>query len=117
GKGWEVGGMVMGGRGQLAMSCELVLRFDYGSLVPWVTRLEDGALRAIAGPNMTVLRTPVELHGHNLKSVGTFVVSEGQTVPFVLTYGRSYRPLPDRIDPIAALNDTEAFLLDSSSAS
>jgi GH15 family glucan-1,4-alpha-glucosidase len=61
---------------------------------------------------MTVLRTPVELHGHNLKSVGTFVVSEGQTVPFVLTYGRSYRPLPDPIDPIAALTDTEAFWRD-----
>jgi hypothetical protein len=37
------------------MSCELALRFDYGSAVPWVTRLDDGALRAIAGPDMTVL--------------------------------------------------------------
>src|SRR5262249_38748621 len=61
---------------------------------------------------MTVRRTPVALDGHNLKSVGTFVVSEGQTVPFVLTYGHSYRPLPDPIDPIAALNDTEAFWRD-----
>ena len=112
GKASDVVRIVIGRRGQLAMSCELVVRFDYGSLVPWVTRLEDGTLRAIGGPNMTVLRTPVELDGHNLKSVGTFVVSEGQTVPFVLTYGHSYRPLPDPIDPIAALNDTEAFWRD-----
>jgi GH15 family glucan-1,4-alpha-glucosidase len=112
GKASDVVRIVIGRRGQLAMSCELVVRFDYGSLVPWVTRLDDGALCAIGGPNMTVLRTPIALDGHNLKSVGTFVVSAGQTVPFVLTYGHSYRPLPDPIDPIAALNDTEAFWRD-----
>ena len=50
------------------------LRFDYGSAVPWVTRLEDGALRAIAGPDMIVLRTPVELHGEDLTTVGEFTV-------------------------------------------
>jgi GH15 family glucan-1,4-alpha-glucosidase len=109
GKASDVVRIVKGRRGQLALSCELVLRFDYGSLVPWVTRLEDGTLRAIAGPNMTVLRTPIELHGDDLKSVGKFVVSEGQTVPFVLTYGRSYRAPPDPIDPTAALSDTEVF--------
>jgi GH15 family glucan-1,4-alpha-glucosidase len=109
GKASDVVRIVKGRRGQLAMSCELILRFDYGSLVPWVTRLPDGALRAIAGPNMTVLRTPVELHGEDLKTVGTFVVSEGQTVPFVLTYGRSYLAPPDPIDPLAALRDTEKF--------
>src|SRR5215472_17210665 len=109
GKASDVVRIVIGRRGQLAMSCELLLRFDYGSFVPWVTRLEDGAVRAIAGPNMTVLRTPIELHGANLKTVGTFVVSEGQTVPFVLTYGRSYLAPPDPIDPIAALTVTEVF--------
>ena len=109
GKASDVVRLIMGRRGRLAMHCELVLRFDYGSLVPWMTRLPDGALRAIAGPNMTVLRTSVELHGEDLKTVGTFVVSEGQTVPFVLTYGRSYHPPPDPIDPLAALRDTEEF--------
>ena len=51
--------IVIGRRGQLAMRCELVLRFDYGSIVPWVTRLEDGTLEAVAGPDMAVLRTPI----------------------------------------------------------
>lgn len=107
GKASDVVRIVVGKRGRLAMSCELLLRFDYGQLVPWVTRLDDGALRAVAGPNMTVLRTPIELHGDNLKTVGNFVVSEGETVPFVLSYGQSYRAVPDPIDPIAALSETE----------
>lgn len=102
--------LVRGQRGQVAMTCELVLRFNYGSSVPWITRLDDGALRAIAGPDMTVLRTPVELHGDDLKTEGKFLVSEGDTVPFVLSYGRSYLDAPAQpIDPIAALSETETF--------
>src|SRR5262249_7779874 len=91
--------IVIGRRGQLAMRSELVLRFDYGSMVPWVTRLSDGTLKAIAGPDMTLLRTPIELHGKDLKTVGDFTVSKGDTIPFVLTYGRSYSALPEPIDP------------------
>jgi GH15 family glucan-1,4-alpha-glucosidase len=82
--------LVKGVRGQVAMRVELVIRFDYGSLVPWVTRLSDGTLRAIAGPDMLVLRTPVKVHGENLKTVGEFTVSEGDIVPFVLAYGPSH---------------------------
>ena len=101
--------MVRGQRGRVAMTCELVLRFDYGSLVPWVTRLDNGGLRAVAGPDMTVLRTPVVLHGKDLKTVGKFIVTEGETVPFVLSYGRSYHAPPDPIDPHAALQETDDF--------
>lgn len=107
GKASDVVRIVRGKRGQLAMSCELILRFDYGQVVPWVTRLEENALRAVAGPNMTVLRTPVSLKGENFKAVGNFIVSEGDTVPFVLSYGRSYRAPPEPIDPLAALSRTE----------
>jgi GH15 family glucan-1,4-alpha-glucosidase len=109
GKASDLVRLVVGKSGQVEMSCELVLRFDYGQIVPWVTRLEDGALRAIAGPDMTVLRTPVELHGDDLKTVGTFLVSEGETVPFVLSYGRSYRAPPGRTNPTDALSVTESF--------
>ncbi len=52
---------VIGTRGKLAMRTELILRFGYGGIVPWVTRVESGALRAIAGPDMVVLRTPVHV--------------------------------------------------------
>ena len=59
----EIVRLVVGTRGQLAMHTELVLRFGYGAVIPWVTRLENGALRAIAGPDMVALRTPVHLEG------------------------------------------------------
>lgn len=104
--------LVKGVRGRVAMHVEFVVRLDYGSLVPWVTRLADGTLRAIAGPDMLVLRTPAPLRGENLKTVAEFTVEEGQTVPFVLSYGASYRDPPAPIDWQAALKDTISFWKD-----
>ena len=91
------------------MCAELVLRFGYGAIVPWVRKLGDGALRAIAGPDMVVLRTPVHLRGENMKTVGAFTVSEGDRVPFVLSYGPSHLPVPEAFAADAALQDTETF--------
>ena len=104
--------LVIGVRGTVAMNTELILRFGYGAIVPWVTRLEDGALRVIAGPDMMILRTPVHLHGQDLTTVGEFTVNKGDTIPFVLSYLRSHRPLQAPFDPIAALHDTEMFWRD-----
>ncbi len=77
--------IVEGVRGRVDMLMELVLRFDYGSIVPWV-RTIDGTLVAIAGPDAISLRTPVELEGRNLHTYAEFVVDEGDRVPFVLTW-------------------------------
>lgn len=112
GEASDVVRLVRGERGRVAFRTELVIRFDYGSLVPWVTRFEDGSLNAIAGPDMVVLRTPVELTPKELTHVGAFDVSAGQTIPFVLTYGPSHLPPPRGIDPLAALEDTETFWRD-----
>jgi GH15 family glucan-1,4-alpha-glucosidase len=101
--------MVAGRRGHVAMRNEFVLRFDYGSLVPWVTRMEDGGLMAVSGPDMVVLRTPVRLRGKNLTTIGDFKVSAGQTIPFVLTYSASHLSPPVPIDAQKALVDTETF--------
>jgi GH15 family glucan-1,4-alpha-glucosidase len=101
--------LVRGLRGQVAMRTEFILRFDYGSVVPWIERLEDGALCAIAGPEMAVLRTVVPLRGEEFATVGEFTVGAGEVVPFVLSYGPSQLPPPRRIDPMNALNETEAF--------
>ena len=109
GRNSDVVRLVVGKRGTVTMRTELIIRFDYGSVVPWVTRTEDGALRAIAGPDMLVLRTPVELRGENLTTQGEFTVATGQRVPFVLTYAASHLPLPDVVDPETALADTVAF--------
>jgi GH15 family glucan-1,4-alpha-glucosidase len=109
--------LVKGERGRMRVRMELILRFDSGLSVPWVTRLPDGALRAIAGPNMVVLRTPVEVRGKDLTTVAEFDVAAGDTIPFVLTHGLSHMPLPEVIDPHAALNDTVTFWTDWSARS
>ena len=101
--------IVIGERGRVPMCAELVLRFGYGAIVPWVRKLGDGTLRAIAGPDMVVLRTPVHLRGENLTTVGEFTVGEGDRVPFVLSYGPSHLPVPEAFAADAALNDTESF--------
>jgi GH15 family glucan-1,4-alpha-glucosidase len=101
--------LVIGRRGRVDFFTELVIRFDYGISVPWVSRLPDGALSAIAGPNFVVLRTPVPLRGADLRTLGEFSVAAGETVPFVLAHGASHRSPPKPIDAGLALAATEAF--------
>jgi GH15 family glucan-1,4-alpha-glucosidase len=101
--------MVVGRRGRVSMKMELIIRFDYGSVVPWVSRLSDGAVRAIAGPDMVVLRTDLPTHGEGLSTVADFTVAAGETASFVLTYGPSHQPAPHSVSPTAALADTEKF--------
>jgi GH15 family glucan-1,4-alpha-glucosidase len=101
--------LVVGERGRVTMHTELILRFGYGAIVPWVEKVEDQTWRAIAGPDMVVLRTPADLHGRNLTTVGEFSVAAGEMMPFVLTYGPSHRPLPPALDPNAALAATEKY--------
>jgi GH15 family glucan-1,4-alpha-glucosidase len=104
--------LVRGDRGRVAMRMELVLRFDYGRTVPWVNRLPDGTFRAIAGPDMVVMRTPVDLRGEDLKTVATFDVTAGTTIPLVLTHGPSHLAPPDSIDAEASLVATEKYWTD-----
>ncbi len=80
--------------------------WDYGSIVPWVTRLEERTLRAIAGPDMVLLRSAVDVRGEDLKTVGEFTVASGQTLPFTLTYAPSHLPAPEALVAAAALDDT-----------
>ncbi len=101
--------IVVGRRGRVPMRTDLVMRFDYGSIVPWVSRLDDGSLRAIAGPDMLVLRTDVSLHGEGLATVGEFVVGAEETAVFVLAYAPAHAAPPARIDPAVALVETETF--------
>ncbi|PYJ41795.1 MAG: glucoamylase, partial [Verrucomicrobia bacterium] len=71
--------MVEGVRGNVAMRMELIIRFDYGEIVPWV-RKRHGGLEAIAGPNGLILRTPVETRGLDLTTVTEFEVKKGDRV-------------------------------------
>ncbi|HUA91988.1 MAG TPA: glycoside hydrolase family 15 protein [Terracidiphilus sp.] len=98
--------IVEGVRGVLRMRMELVLRFDYGRTVPWVTAIDDG-VRAVAGPNVAILHASVPVHGENLKTVAEFEMRKGKCVWFTLTQGRSYLPEPKKISYRRALSDTE----------
>ena len=104
--------LIIGDRGRIAMNTEFVIRFGYGATVPWMTKLDDGTRRAIAGPDMVLLRTAVPLHGQNLKTVGKFNVRAGQTIPFSLTYVPSHLPIPAAENPLDQLRATERFWLD-----
>jgi hypothetical protein len=63
----------------MQMGTELVIRFDYGRTIPWVTHLPDGTWSAVAGPDMLLLHSTVRLRGENLKSIAVFEVGEGET--------------------------------------
>ena len=105
--------LVVGQHGRLDFRTDLVIRFDCGISVPWVNQLDDEkGLQAVAGPDMLVLRTPVPLHGDDLRTVGEFSVAAGETVPFVLSHGPSHRPRPNAMDPQLALAQTETFWRD-----
>jgi GH15 family glucan-1,4-alpha-glucosidase len=109
GRNSDIVRLVRGERGRVRLRTELVLRFDYGRTVPWVSRLGDGTYRAIAGPDMVVVHTPVPLHGKDLTTVAEFEVAAGDTVPFVLTHGSSHLAPPEPIDPMQSLDTTDAF--------
>ena len=100
--------IVEGRGGQVPMRMELIIRFDYGWVVPWVRRIENG-IRAIAGPDTLHCYTDVNLRGENFHTVADFVVSEGQSVSFDLVWSYTYGSVPQPADVKKSLMDTEAW--------
>jgi GH15 family glucan-1,4-alpha-glucosidase len=100
--------IVKGIRGSAPMRMELSIRFDYGASVPWVTHRGSG-IQAIAGPDLVVLRTRAPLTGEDLTTISEFTVTAGETVEFVLSYGRSHLHAPRAIDAIEAMEETQSF--------
>ena len=110
GKASDIVRLVRGVSGRVKLQMQLVMRFGFGTDIPWVKKTEDGSgLLAICGQDMTVLRTPIETRGEGLTTVADFEVGEGEAVPFVLTYGPSHLAVPEPIDPAQALQDTSEF--------
>ena len=97
--------IVEGIAGEVPMQMELIVRFDYGSIVPWVRRV-DGLWTATAGPDSLSLNTPVELKGVDFATRADFTVKSGDRVPFVLTWTPSHESQQTLPDPFAALDDT-----------
>ncbi len=100
--------LVQGLRGTVPMRMELVMRFDYGRIVPWVRRV-DGGLRAVAGPESLRLRAPVELENEGFATRARFSVAAGQSAAFSLSWSPSHRALPEAPDAERALESTDAW--------
>lgn len=102
--------IVEGISGRVAIKSRLKLRFDYGRIVPWVTRLPDTiGICAIAGPDMVVLRSNTELHGEDLSTCANFDIDAGQQIVFTLSHQQSHLPTEPPFDGLAALHDTETY--------
>jgi len=101
--------MVHGLDGEVAMQMELVVRFGYGSVVPWVSRLDNGRLQFVAGPERLLLDTALALRGEDFRTVGEFTMRAGQEVSLVLNWSPSYRAPPPSLQAAAALKEVESF--------
>ena len=108
GKAPDIIRVIEGLRGQVTLHMELIIRFDYGHIVPWVRKVDD-TLQAIAGPDALVLRTSVQTHGEELRTVADFNVQSGDRIPFVLTWFPSHEKAPPAVHADHALGDTEAY--------
>ena len=108
--------IVRGISGSVAMRVEVIVRFDYGSAVPWVTQRADGRLQIIAGPDRLLLDTRVPLRGEDMRTVGEFQVEAGQEVRFVLTWTPSYKADPEPVSATRALKQAETFWADWAAA-
>ena len=107
---WDIVRIVEGLRGRVRMRMELVIRFDYGSIMPWV-RKTGGTVLATAGPDTLELRTPIRTHGEKMKTVAEFEVGAGERIPFVLTYRPSHVAMQPAIDAERALHETQQHWL------
>ncbi|HTY57007.1 MAG TPA: glycoside hydrolase family 15 protein [Candidatus Binataceae bacterium] len=100
--------IVRGIRGAVEMRMELVMRFEYGRITPWVTRREDG-ISAIAAPHAVIIKTPVAMRGDDFKTVADFTVHQGQTIPFTMTWYEAHADRPEPPDAEQALHSTESW--------
>ncbi len=107
--------LVIGERGRVEMRAEWIVRFGYGARVPWVHRLADGTLRAIAGPDQVVLHTEVSMHGEGASTIGAFSVAAGETVSLVVTYAPSHLAPPTAFDASALLAEADRYWCEWSS--
>jgi GH15 family glucan-1,4-alpha-glucosidase len=103
--------IVEGITGRVEMVTELTVRFDYGSILPWVRQV-DGGLSMVAGPDSVHLATEVRMRASDMAHRGAFAVSAGERVPFVLTWQASHLPRPQQVNPEQALTDTDTFWAD-----
>jgi GH15 family glucan-1,4-alpha-glucosidase len=102
--------IVEGLSGRVEMHSELVIRFDFGRVLPWVQMI-DGDLVAVAGPDALCYRAAVPVQGEEMRTVSRFRIAPGERIPFTLSWFASHEPRPEAADPERALDDTSEFWL------
>ena len=100
--------LVRGLEGEVAMRMELVARFDYGAVTPWVSRQDDGRLQFIAGPERLLLDTAASIRGEDFRTLSEFSVAGGQEVSFVLNWSPSFRTPPSPLQAAETLKQVES---------
>ncbi|MDP9441285.1 MAG: glycoside hydrolase family 15 protein [Actinomycetota bacterium] len=100
--------VVEGVAGSTEMEMDLVVRFDYGSTVPWAQQVR-GTVSFVAGPDALELKAGVTVRGENMATKAAFTVTEGERIPFVLTWHPSHEPSPTPPEPDQAVEDTVAW--------
>ncbi|MDB5556041.1 MAG: glucoamylase [Rhizobium sp.] len=100
---------LVGERGEVELHGELILRFGYGATVPWVTRIDDHTMRAVAGPDMVVLHSSAPFRGEHFRTVGDFSIKAGEKKSFGLTYSLSHMDMPEAVDVEERLVATDRY--------
>jgi GH15 family glucan-1,4-alpha-glucosidase len=100
--------VVEGVRGAVEMRMDMAMRFDYGSVVPWV-RSSGRLLSAVAGPNALALWTSVETSGEDMTTIADFTLTEGESETFELAWFPSHEHAPRPANAAFAIEDTEAW--------
>jgi GH15 family glucan-1,4-alpha-glucosidase len=100
--------IVEGVSGMVRMAVELTVRFDTGRIIPWVRRRDD-ALTFTAGPDALCLRGDVDVRGEDFTTVGEFELRAGERRTLTMTWFPSHQPLPESVDPLQALGETERW--------
>jgi hypothetical protein len=99
---------VVGEAGAMEMTFDLALRFDYGSIPPWL-RVEPRTVCGIIGPDLVVLRSPIDITRAVERVVAEFTIGAGNSLTFTLQYGRSHEPEPPTFDAAAVIGATEEY--------
>ena len=103
--------VVEGLRGRVPMRLQLNPRFDYGRLIPLISRVPGGVV-ALAGPEALCLRTPVDLDLSDASISAEFTISEGDQAWFRLVWFPSHEALPDQADAVVEVSRTERWWRD-----
>jgi GH15 family glucan-1,4-alpha-glucosidase len=103
--------IVEGVDGSVPMRSDLLIRYDFGHIVPWIRRVDHGRV-VTAGPNALQFRAPVNMREEDTATISEFALEQGERVPFLLTWFPSHEVLPEPPDADQALSETESYWLD-----